>query len=137
MSTTDFIKNKSRAERINLLQANAQKRIEYSYFKTFTEDELNEQKEIYFQSMAEIDIEQKKLDEAKAAFKLATERPSMIAKEAYKIIKAKGAEVLEDVYLIPNYETSMIDFINENAEVVFSRRMLPEERQIMMKVSNE
>ncbi len=135
--STEFIKHKPRAERINILHANAQKRIDYSYFKPLTEDELNEQKEIYFHEMGLIDLEQQKLDEAKAEFKFATDIPSKTAKDAYAVIKAKGIAVIEEVYLIPNYDTSMMDYINEAGEVVFSRRMLQEERQMMLKVSSE
>lgn len=135
--STEFLRQRSRAERLNLLHANAQKRINYTYFKQFNEDELNEQKEIYFDRMALIDAEAKKLDEAKAEYKLATELPQMQAKEAYRVIKAKGSEVTEEVYLIPNYDTNTIDYINEEGGCVHSRRMLPEERQIMMKVSND
>lgn len=133
----EFLQQRSRSERLNLLHANAQKRIDYTYFKHLSEDELNEQKELYFDKMAQVDVAAKALDVAKAEYKLATELPSKEAREAYKVIKAKGKEVTEEVYLIPNYDSNMIDYINENGECVYSRRMLPEERQIMMKVSNE
>lgn len=133
----DFLKHKTRTERVNLLHANAQKRIDYSYFKPLTEDELNDQKDIFIERMTQVDAAAKALDEAKAEYKLATEIPSKEAKLAFQIIKAKGKEVTEGVYLIPNYESNTIDYINEEGECVYTRRMLAEERQTMMKISNE
>lgn len=135
--TTEFLKNKSKSERINILSANAQQRIPFDYLKPLTEDQLNEFKEAYFASMSALDSAKKKLDHAKEVFKIESAIPAADAKTAYDIIKEKAISIQEEVYLIPNYETLMIDYVNDQGEVVFNRRMLPGEKQIMMKVSNE
>lgn len=131
------LRNLSKSDRMDMLVANATKREQFSYFKQLTEDELAEKKEIYFREMAKIDAAKQELEKAKAEFKEATAIPNQIITENYAVIKNKGTTVTEDVYLITNHETGTVDYVNEDGETVFSRRILPAERQIMMKVSND
>ena len=72
------------------------------------------------------------LDEAKESLNL---KPKS-QKKWHGTIRAKGMQVSEDVYLIPNYESGIMDYVNEDGETVFSRRLLPTERQIIMKAVN-
>ncbi len=132
-----MFENRTPRERSEILSANAQKREEFSYFKTLTEDELNEVREAYFKSRAEIDAAQADLDRAKAEFKEATAIPKADAKESYETIKMKGVQVTEEVYLVPNHDSSTMDYVTEDGVVVYSRKLQASEKQYMLKVSNE
>lgn len=136
MNTTDFFKNKDRADRIELLSANATKKETFNYFKPLTEDQLEPFHEVYFSAKHKIEAATEVLEEAKKQFKSVTEEPKEEMAEAYGTIRAKGMQVSEDVYLIPNYEAGIMDYVNEDGDTVFSRRLLPTERQIIMKAVN-
>ncbi len=133
---SNYLKTKSSAERIDILSANAQKKESFSYFKQYSEEELLEEKENYFNHMSRMDSAKANLERAKAEFKELTAVPAQIAKESYTIISNKGKQITEDVYLIPNHDAATIDYVNEDGETVFTRRMLAGERQLMLKVSS-
>lgn len=130
-------KTKSKSDRIELLSANANKREQFTYFKKMGEDELKQFEQRYFSLHAEIDIHEEQLLLAKEEFKLAVQSLKSELQECYEVVKSKGEQITEEVYLIANHETSIMEYLNSEGEVVFSRRLLPTENQTMMKVVNE
>ena len=130
------LKNQSKAERIETLSANASKLEQFSYFKKMGEDELKTYEQKYFSLHAEIDIHSDQLALAKEEFKNAVTPLKSELQECYSVVKAKGEQITEEVYLIPNHEAGVMEYINSEGEVVFSRRLMPAENQIMMKVVN-
>lgn len=131
------LKNHSWAERVDILSANAVKKEKFGYFKPLTEDQLAPFKDEYFKAQARIDGEKENLDAAKEAFKIATAEPMANLKENYAVIKAKGQQVEEYVYLVPDQGQGIMEYINDAGEVVFSRRLNASEKQTMLKVSND
>ena len=125
-----------RAARLEILSENAQKKERYTYFKQLSEDELNEEKEKYFKHKAELDAIEAEFEKAKAKYKEEKAMPESIVSQSYQVIKNKGLNVTEMVYLIPDYSNGTMDYVNEGGESVFNRRMFANERQIMMRASN-
>lgn len=118
-----------------LLESNAVAMQEFSYFKQISEEELNDHKENYFANMATIDTARNALGKAKEIFKEAVKIPSSDASKDYEVIKDKGIHVTEQVYLIPNYDTMMMDYTNVEGTVVFSRKLQANERQMFIKTA--
>jgi hypothetical protein len=130
-------KTKSKADRIELLSANASRREQFTYFKQMGEDELKQFEQRYFALHAEIDTHEEQLLLAKEEFKQAVAPLKSEMTECYAVVKSKGEQITEEVYLIANHEAGIMEYMNSEGELVFSRRLLPNENQTMMKVVNE
>lgn len=110
----------------------------YQYTKNYTPEELLDMKE-------ELSVVTINLSE------LSEEKKQVVAeiKEKMKPIQAKQDELLtgikyksrlvkERVYLIPDFERRMMDYVNEEGEVVSSRRLTKDENQFRLPLaSNE
>lgn len=131
------LKNKSKTDRIEVLSANAVRREQFAYFKQMGEDDLKLFEQRYFSLHAEIDTHEEQLQLAKEEFKQAVAPLKTELQECYAVVKSKGEQITEEVYLIPNHEAGIMEYLNSDGEVVFSRRLLPNENQTMMRVVNE
>ena len=130
-------KNVPKDELPDLLAANAVKREDFDYFHSLTDEELARHKQEYFDAMSDIDREQEVLDAAKEKFKLDTAGPKVLAQNSYRVVKAKGIQVKEEVFLIPDFDNQVMEYINSEGEIVFSRKLYANERQYKIRAVNE
>lgn len=127
------------AKRIELLSDNADGVESFSYSKPFTEEELIEKRA----ALSELVIEIKDINDAKKesnrgyaeSLKPLAETLETLAHD----VKYKTKQVTEDVYLIANREDGIMEYVNDDAEIVHSRRLSEKEKQltIFSKASNE
>ncbi|WP_153799045.1 hypothetical protein [Foetidibacter luteolus] len=100
-----------------------------TYTRQLTAEEITDLKD----SNATIDIEQARLtevlNEAKRVYKDAMSPLIEEKKEALKAIRTKHREVTGTVYKLPNYESGMMELVDETGEIIETRRLLPNEKQ--------
>lgn len=124
-----FYPELSPAERLVLLRDNADKSETTTYFKTLTQDELDERRE----SLAENSIKLSELEDSK---KLTSDRFKAQMdplKAANKIllgeIKTKQAEVEGELFHIADHDAGIMETYDANGDLHSSRRLKPDEKQ--------
>jgi len=131
----EFIfKDVSQAERIQLLQNNAERREEFSYSRPYTSAELENMKDDFAQKSIRLSEINDELEGIKEQFK-SVMKP--IKEETSKLlsgIKLKTAVVTESVFLLANQEDGTMEYRNEQGYLVHFRKLLPEERQLKLQI---
>lgn len=102
---------------------------EMSFLKQLTKEELDLEKD----NLAQVAIRQAALEEEKKAvmdqFNDKAKKLKLHFVETLNAIKTGGTMVEEVVYMVPDYETRMMNMFDENANLVQSRPMTADERQ--------
>lgn len=97
--------------------------------RLLTEDELIELREEFVNNNLDIKRENEVLANAKKVHKDAIKPMVTSNKEILSTLNSKHKEVNEKVYRLPNFETGFMEYVNLSGEVVFTRRLKPEEKQ--------
>jgi hypothetical protein len=124
-----LFQDKEPNERLDALRANADKTEELTYTKSLTQIELDEFRENYSDKSIEfVTIEDEKKivveDYNKQLTPLNKQRETLL-----KIIKNKAIEIHGETFLFADFENGMMDYFDGNGELVYSRRLKPEEKQ--------
>lgn len=130
-----LFENYSKSERIQALKDNAEKMEDFSYFREYEPEELDLLKDYYFQDASELQKHEEVLSAAKAEFKLNADPLKARMKETFTGIRIKGRTVTEKVFLLADHDANMMEYYNEAGDMIHSRRMLPDERQLRIKMS--
>ncbi len=125
----------SKPERIQALRDNAEKSEDFSYFREYLPEELDLLKDEYFQNASELQKHEEALKTAKDEFKFHADPIKAKMKESFTGIRIKGRTVTEQVYLLADHDSNMMEYYNESGEMIHSRRMLPDEKQLRIKMS--
>lgn len=116
--------------REQMLRDNADSSEEIGYMKSFTEEEILAMKD----DLAEISIEINDIEiekkEIAAEFKHKLEPLVDQKKETLKSIKNKAQYVKELCYKMIDQEEQMVTYYNSIGEIVESRRIRPDEKQL-------
>jgi hypothetical protein len=129
----DYIKKLSPAERKELLSANAMSMEETTYTRPLSPDEIL----FYKDQLAEFSVRQsemleEKKNEAKAwADKLKPVQTKI--SEALKATKYKAIDCKGILYHLDDQDEQMIHTLDADGNLINSRRMLPNERQLTLK----
>lgn len=123
------LKNLSVEDRKAVLDSEAFKTEEGKYEKPLTQDELT----FFKDQVSELCINENQINDElkdiKKTFKSRLE-PIVQAKRNYlRNIKYKSQEKEGRLYLIQDFETEMIHKVDQEGNIIHSRKMLPEERQ--------
>lgn len=129
-----LFENYSKSDRIQALKDNAEKSEDFSYFREYQPEELDLVKDQYFQDVSELQNHEELLKEAKETFKTNADPLKKRMQENLVSIRTKGRYVSETVYLLADHEAGMMEYYNDMGEMVHSRRMLPDERQLRIKI---
>lgn len=119
-------------KRAQMLADNADSIEEIGYMKQFTEEEILSMKDDLAEvsiDINEIEIEKK---EVAAEFKHRLEPLTDQKKLILTKIKEKAEFVKEECYKFPDQENSMVTYYNKLGQIVESRRMRPDEKQLKM-----
>ena len=100
-----------------------------TYTKQLTETELVDFREGYVNNNLEMAEHNEELQAAKEAYKAATKPLKADSKVMLKVLKSRHIEVTGTVYGMANFDTGMMEFINEQGDVVETRRLKAEEKQ--------
>lgn len=129
-----LFENYSKSERIQALRDNAERAEDFSYFREYEPEELDMIKDQYFQDVMELQHHEDELKEAKDTFKANADPIKKRMQTTIVEIRTKGRHVTEQVYLLADHDSGMMEYYNENGEMIHSRRMLPDERQLRIKM---
>lgn len=129
-----LFENYSKSERIQALKDNAERTEDFSYFREYEPEELDLLKDQYFQDASELQKHEEELNAAKAEFKLNAEPLKAKMKETFIGIRIKGRTVTEKTFLLADHESGMMEYYNDLGEMIHSRRMLADERQLRIKL---
>ena len=123
------LKNLSEDDRKSILESESIAIEEGKYTKPLTPDELSYYREL----LAEKSIEQAtildELKDVKAEYKAKLEPVQLEIKRSLSAVKFKAIECEGRLYKLADFDTQMIHKVDEQGNVITSRKMLPEERQ--------
>lgn len=132
-----LFQNYSDAERIQMLADNAERKEDFHYPRELEGDEISELKD----NLSNESIRLSKLDEKRknvmAEFK--TEMKPLKAEVAriLGLLRSRSEEVEEKVYLIADQEEGMMGYYNKKGQLVHSRLLRGEEKQLRIISENE
>lgn len=126
----NYLKGLSKEERIDLLQADAISIEETKYTKPLTQEEVS----FYKDKLTENSIQQAtildELADVKADFKARLKPVQDAISEALQAAKFKAITCEGRVYKLADHDENMIYIVDEHANLISSRQMMPEERQL-------
>lgn len=117
------------AERLQMLQDNADSIEDGSYFKNATETELDEAR----RSITALAIKRHAINERKKELMAEIKEELKPLNEEYTetldLLQHKGRKIKERLFKFVDQETNMVGFYNANGDLVEQRRALPNEKQ--------
>lgn len=116
-------------ERLRILESNY-KSENMNYQKPLTPDEVETRQAGLSKNSIKLFEHNEDLKKIKEDFK---KKMEPLVTENYvfiKELKTGHMEVNGEVFMVPDYDSNMMEFIDPAGEMVFSRRLLPEERQL-------
>jgi hypothetical protein len=124
-----FMPDLPEADRLRVLQTNADKIEETTYQKPLTEDELNMRREILTDNSIRLgDLEEAKKT-ATRVFKDQIDPLKAANKDLLLELRTKQAKVEGKLYMMANHEDGMMETYDEQGILIESRRLRPEEKQ--------
>lgn len=129
-----FMPDADLEERINVLRNNADKIDNTDYEKELTEDELIAKREEFVDNSIDVSKLEDELAEKKKEFKNKIEPIKLVNRGLQKEIKTKKRWVKGQLFHMANHTDSMMETYDETGEMVSSRRLRPDEKQVRMQV---
>lgn len=117
-------------KREEFLKANCQRTEEKDIQKYFSGDELTQMRADLASNLIHIAKEDEKLNKAKDEYKANTKRQYDDNEVLTKNIRYGFQEVTTQVYVICDYDEAMVGYYDNTGNLLESRRMRPEERQM-------
>lgn len=121
-------------ERINILRNNADKIDNTDYEKELSEEELIAKREEFVDNSIDVSKLEDELAEKKKEFKNKIEPIKLVNRGLQKEIKTKKRWVKGQLFHMANHIDSMMETYDETGEMVSSRRLRPDEKQVRMQV---
>jgi len=127
-----LFQNMSVADRIQMLKDNAERTEEFQYPRELTPDEILELKdELSSESITLSKLEEKK-KESMAEFKAEIKPVKAEEQRILQLLRTRSEEVEEKVYLLADQEEGMMCYYNSKGELVHSRLLRQNEKQLRM-----
>lgn len=123
------LKDLSPVDRKHVLDSEAFKTEEGKYEKPLTPDELAYAKDQVSELSITYDQLEDELKEVKKDFKAKMEPVKTERRLHLRNIKHRSQEKLGKLYLLQDWDTNMVHKVDQDGNVIHSRKMLPEERQ--------
>lgn len=121
-------------ERINILRNNADKVEQTDYEKELTEEELIAKREEFVDNSIDVSKLEDELAEKKKEYKNKIEPIKLVNRSLQKEIKTKKKWVKGQLFHMADQVNCMMETWDESGELVFSRRLRPDEKQVRMRV---
>lgn len=112
----------------DVLQLSLKQTVENIRF-TLTEDGRNEYNEEIAKTMIEVSDKREKLKEVSREAKAEIKRLEANVAQHLKVVRQGYVDENVEVHNVPDYDNGVIEFFNEDGELVGHRKMLPSERQ--------
>lgn len=129
-----FMPDADPEERINILRNNADKIEQTDYEKELTEEELIAKREEFVDNSIDVSKLEDELAEKKKEYKNKIEPIKLINRSLQKEIKTKKRWVKGQLFYMADHVNGMMETWDESGELVSSRRLRPDEKQVRMQV---
>lgn len=129
-----FMPDATLEERLNILRNNADKVEQTDYEKELTEEELIAKREQFVDNSIDVSKLEDELAEKKKEYKNKIEPIKLINRSLQREIKTKKKEVAGFLYYMADHVNGMMETFDETGELVSSRRLRPDEKQVRMQV---
>lgn len=129
-----FMPDADPEERINILRNNADKIEQTDYEKELTEEELIAKREEFVDNSIDVSKLEDELAEKKKEYKNKIEPIKLINRSLQKEIKTKKRWVKGQLFYMADHVNGMMETWDETGELVSSRRLRPDEKQVRMQV---
>lgn len=129
-----FMPDADPEERINILRNNADKIEQTDYEKELTEEELIAKREEFVDNSIDVSKLEDELAEKKKEYKNKIEPIKLVNRSLQKEIKTKKRWVKGQLFYMADHVNGMMETWDETGELVSSRRLRPDEKQVRMQV---
>lgn len=129
-----FMPEATAEDRLNALKNNADKIEQTTYEKELTQEELDAKREEFVDNSITVSKLEDELAEKKKEFKNKIEPLKLINRSLQHEVKTKKKEVKGHLFHMANHRDSMMETYDESGELVSSRRLRPDEKQVRMQV---
>lgn len=129
-----FMPELSPEERLNILRNNADKVEQTDYEKELTEEELIAKREEFVDYSIDVSKLEDELAEKKKEFKNKIEPIKLINRGLQREIKTKKKVVAGFLFHMADHINGYMETWDETGELVSSRRLRPDEKQVRMQV---
>lgn len=119
----------SPAEKLRILKDNADKIETGKYIVPLTPEQLDQKREQMVAAAITLSDLDDQLDEIKKGFKQRMDPLKVVHKELLYQVKNRQEQKEGELYLMADHEKSMMNVYDENGDLVFSRRLTPDEKQ--------
>jgi peptidoglycan hydrolase CwlO-like protein len=120
-------------EREAMLEANCYNQEEMPIQKHFSEDEINEMRKTHVANSIAIKRKSEEFKKLKAEIDAFIKPLAEENNYLLQNVRAGYVEVNKQVYIFDDQETSMMNYYDNTGELVYSRRMMPHEKQLKIK----
>jgi hypothetical protein len=117
-------------ERRRILRDSADKIEETTYLKPLSEDELSVRREAFTEGSIKLGQMEDELEEVKEKYKEKMKPLKDQNKEVLYELKHRQAAVTGPLFLIADHDEGMMGTYDENGELISSRKLRPEEKQL-------
>jgi len=124
-----FMPELQQHERILLLQQNADRIEETTYYKPLTQEELDLRRENLTDNAIKLSEFEDEKKDAMADFKAKMDPLTKENKKLLTEVKTRQAEVSGSLYHLSNHDDGMMETYDQNGELISTRRLRPEEKQ--------
>lgn len=131
---TIFMPEATPEERINILRNNADKMEETTYEKELTEEELAIKREQFVDNSIAVSKLEDELESKKKEFKSKIDPLKLINRSLQHEVKTRKQEVKGFLYHMANQDSGFMETYDHTGEMITSRRLRPDERQVRMQV---
>jgi hypothetical protein len=116
-------------QRLLLMQQNADRIEETTYYKPLTQEELDLRREQLTDNAIKLSEYEDEKKDIMAGFKTKMDPLVKVNKLLMTEVKTRQCEVEGNLYHMANHEDSMMETYDANGEMISSRRLRPEEKQ--------
>lgn len=128
-----YLQSLPKSERLQILQDHADKIETGTYFRKYTEEELNQEREEFTIQCIELDKLEEEKDKIIEEMKVKMKPVKNFITKGLNIIRNKGLTVNETLYSIANHDEGFMESYNEEGELIEKRKLRPDERQTTIK----
>jgi hypothetical protein len=137
-----FMPQASIEERLIMLKNNADKIEETTYDRELTLEELDAKREAFVDNSIKVSQLEDDLDGIKKSFKSQIDPIKLLNKTLQHEVKTKKSTVKGVLFHMAHHDEGMMEFYDENGELISTRRLRPEEKQARLfiidkKVAND
>lgn len=125
-----FMPEYTQEQRFQMLKDNCEKSEETTYARDLTTEELDVKREQLAQNLIDIDIQEDELDKIKAEYKGKINPLKADVKILIGCVRSRKEDVKGVLFHMANHEEGMMEVYDESGELISSRRLRPDEKQL-------